>query len=89
MDMLSGYKELRLRQARRDAVAEKVSEQIDDVQRLSMISERHYSYGQVSASGALSLLLIAIVVVIPLVGGADNVTTLQILTLVLFSFGPI
>ena len=88
-DMLRGYKELRLRKARRDDISELVETQVKDAQRLAVIAERHYSYGQISASGALSALLISIVVVLPWLGGADSVMMLQILTLVLFSFGPI
>lgn len=88
-DMLGGYKELRLQGAKREAISQIVAVQMEEAKRLSVISERHYSYGQVSAQGSLAMLLVALVTMLPLVAGADSVTTLQILTLVLFSFGPI
>ncbi|MCP3971403.1 MAG: cyclic peptide export ABC transporter [Rhodobacteraceae bacterium] len=88
-DLLNGYKELRLRKTRRDDLVGKISTQIKEAQALSIVAERHYSYGQISATGALAALLISIVVILPVFGGADSVTILQILTLVLFSFGPI
>ena len=88
-DLLRGFKELRLRRARRDDIADRIETQIGDAKTLTLISERHYSYGQIGASGALAALLISIVVILPFVAGADSVTMLQILTLVLFSFGPI
>ncbi len=88
-DILRGFKELRLRLARRRATDARVEQQINDAADAALVSERHYSYGQMGANGALISLLIAIVVILPLMSGADSVTTLQILTLVLFSFGPI
>ncbi|KMW57398.1 Ferric iron ABC transporter, ATP-binding protein [Candidatus Rhodobacter oscarellae] len=88
-DLLRGYKELRLRRARRHDISQRIETQVKEAQRLTVTAERHYSYGQISASGALAALLISIVTVLPLLAGADSVTILQILTLVLFSFTPI
>lgn len=88
-DLMRGYKELRLRRARRRDLEAEIDTQIGEVQRLTVLADRHYSFGMITASGALTALLIAIVVVLPVVAGADSVTMLQILTLVLFSFAPI
>ncbi|MEL7117548.1 MAG: ATP-binding cassette domain-containing protein, partial [Pseudomonadota bacterium] len=88
-DILRGYKELRLRRSRRSDLADRIGGEIADLQHLVEKAERHYSFGHVTANGALSALLISVVVLLPLVAGADSVTMLQILTLVLFSFGPI
>ena len=88
-DLLRGYKELRLRRARRDDLSERIETQVKEAQALSIVAERNFSYGQIGAAAALAILLISIVVVLPLTVGADSVTMLQILTLVLFSFGPI
>ncbi len=88
-DLLYGYKELRLRRARRDDLAQKVDQQVSAAARLAVTAERYFSYGQIGATAALALLLVSIVTVLPAVAGADSVTMLQILTLVLFSFGPI
>lgn len=88
-DLLRGYKELRLRRERRDDLSKQVDAQVDEAQSLSVKAERYFNYGQLAATGSLSLLLISIVSVLPLAAGSDSVTILQILTLVLFSFGPI
>lgn len=88
-DILRGYKELRLRLSRRRAISDRMADQIKEAADATYVSHRYYSLGQVSATGALLALLIAIVIILPTVGNADGVTTLQILTLVLFSFGPI
>ena len=88
-DLLRGYKELRLRRTRRDDLAKKIDGQVNLAQKLMITTERHYSYGQIGATAALAALLASIVVVLPLVGDIDSVTMLQILTLALFSFGPI
>jgi len=88
-DLLRGYKELRLRRTRRDDLATRVDAVVEESRCRRIESERYFSYGQIGASGALATLLVAIVVLLPLTGGADPVTILQIVTLVLFSFGPI
>jgi putative ATP-binding cassette transporter len=88
-DLTRGYKELRLRRSRRQDLGEEIEGQVSEVKRLALVSERHYSFGNVSASGALAVLLIALVVLLPMLTGADSVTLLQIITLVLFSFAPL
>ena len=88
-DLLRGYKELRLRGARRDDLSERVGVQVEEAESLTIKAERHFNYGQLAATGSLAFLLISIVAILPLAAGSDSVTILQILTLVLFSFGPI
>ncbi len=88
-DLLRGYKELRLRSARRNALAKRMGSQTSEVHDLTITAERYFSYGQISALSALAILLVSVVAVLPFVVGTDSVTMLQVLTLVLFSFGPI
>lgn len=88
-DLLRGYKELRLRGARRAALSDRVRQQVQTAKDLTIASERHFSYGQIGASGALATLLISVVVVLPLISGADSVMMLQLLTLMLFIAGPV
>jgi putative ATP-binding cassette transporter len=88
-DLLRGYKELRLRQARRLDVSARANRVINETRDRSIQSERYFSYGQVAASASLSLLLVAIVVLLPAVINADSVAILQVVTVILFSFGPI
>ncbi len=51
--------------------------------------ERYFSLGQLGGAGALAALLIAIVAILPMTVASDPVTILQIITLMLFCFGPI
>lgn len=88
-DLLRGYKELRLRGTRRKSLSQKVEQQVQNAKDLTIVSERHFSYGQIGSSGALAALLISVVVVLPLVANADSVMMLQLLTLMLFIAGPI
>lgn len=88
-DLLRGYKELRLRQARRIDVSTRVNQVISDTRDRTVEAERYFSYGQVAASACLAFLLIAIVSVLPMLIGTDSVAILQVVTVVLFSFGPI
>lgn len=88
-DLLRGFKELRLRRTRREDLARRVDVVVEDARARRMESERWFSYGQIGASGALSLLLVAIVILLPLTADVQPVEILQIVTLVLFSFAPI
>jgi putative ATP-binding cassette transporter len=88
-DLLRGYKELRLRHSRRSAMAARIDGQIAELETTTVRSERYFSYGNIAAMGSLAATLIAIVVVLPSVAGADSVTMLQLLTLVLFIFAPV
>ncbi len=88
-DLLRGYKELRLRQARRIDLSSRVDRVVEATRERTIAAERIFSLSELAASAALAVLLVSIVVAIPAVTGADSVVILQILTVVLFTFGPI
>lgn len=88
-DLLRGYKELRLRQSRRSDLSDRVDEVVEETRRRTIAAERIFSYSNMAASAALALLLVAIVVLLPAISGVGSVVILQILTVVLFTFGPI
>ncbi len=88
-DMLRGYKELRLRQARRLDLSRRADAVIDEARDRMIEAERLFSYSQVAAAATLALLLVVIVTGLPLVTDAGSVVILQVLTVVLFTFGPI
>lgn len=88
-DLLRGYKELRLRQARRIDLATRVDHVVDETRDRTIAAERIFSYSGIAASASLAVLLVSIVTLLPLVTDADSVVTLQVLTVVLFTFGPI
>lgn len=88
-DVLRGYKELRLRQSRRNDLEEDIKTIASQDRELTVAAERFYSLGQVLAQGAMMGLLSMIVVGLPLMTGADTSTILQILTIVLMTYGPI
>ncbi|SDU33316.1 cyclic peptide export ABC transporter [Stappia sp. ES.058] len=88
-DVLRGYKELRLREARKDDLQSDIVEISLRERALKLVAERYYSFGQVFAQGAMMGLLCAIVVGLPLLAGTETATVLQILTVVLLTYGPI
>lgn len=88
-DLLRGYKELRLRQARRIDLAARVDRVVEETRERTIAAEKIFSLSELAASAALAVLLVAIVVALPAVTGADSVVILQVLTVVLFTFGPI
>jgi putative ATP-binding cassette transporter len=88
-DMLHGYKELRLRTSRRADLGSHIAEIIEVVRARSVEAERLFSLGENITQGAVILLLSGIVLSLPLIIGTDTVTVLQILTVLLFSYGPI
>ncbi len=88
-DVLRGYKELRLRQSRKHDLEADIAAITTQDRELTVAAERYYSLGQVLAQGAMMGLLSMIVVGLPLMTGADTSTILQILTIVLMTYGPI
>ncbi|GGF05619.1 cyclic peptide export ABC transporter [Stappia taiwanensis] len=88
-DVLRGYKELRLRQARKAALQSDIDDVATRERSLKLVAERYYSLGQVIAQGAMMGLLCMIVVGLPLFAGTETSTVLQILTIVLLTYGPI
>ncbi len=88
-DLLRGYKELRLRQARRIDLWDRVDRVVDETRDRTIAAERIFSYSGIAASASLAVLLVSIVTLLPMVTDADSVVILQVLTVVLFTFGPI
>ncbi|MDF0600038.1 cyclic peptide export ABC transporter [Psychromarinibacter sp. C21-152] len=88
-DMLRGYKELRLRQARRIDLAKRVEQVVEEARLRTIAAERIFSFSTMAATAALAFLLVSIVVLLPPLTGAGSVVILQVLTVVLFTFGPI
>lgn len=88
-DMLAGWMELRLRRARRDELEADVAETVETARSLSVASERLFSVGNVVTQATLFALLCAIAVLLPALQGADTATMLQVLTVVLLTYGPV
>lgn len=88
-DVLRGYKELRLRRSRRADLEADIDETVARERALKVVSERYFSLGNVIGQGAMMGLLCVIVVGLPLLAGTDTGTVLQILTVVLLTYGPI
>jgi len=88
-DMLSGWMEIRLRQSRRRDLEQEISETVDQVRNYSIEAERRFSSSQAFGQAALISLMVAIVVLLPLLQGADSTTMFQVLTVVLLTSGPI
>lgn len=88
-DMLRGYKELRLREERRQAIEKHTSESVNRVRTHSIAAERYFSLGESVTQASVILLLFGIVLGLPLLFGTPTITVLQILTVVLFAYGPI
>jgi len=88
-DVIRGYKELRLRRSKRDGLSDHIDRSSTEVRGHGIAASRYFSLGHVGAQAALFTLLAAIVIGLPWVVGADSVLILQVLTVVLFAFGPI
>ena len=88
-DVLRGYRELRLRASRKAGLQEDIVDLATRERDLKLRAERFFSLGQVTAQGVMMGLLCMIVVGLPLLAGTDTSTVLQILTVVLLTYGPI
>lgn len=88
-DVLRGYKELRLRRARRDGLQTDIVDAASRERELKVTAERFFSLGQTVAQGAMMGLLCLIVVGLPLLAGTPTETVLQVLTVVLLTYGPV
>ncbi|WP_249690861.1 cyclic peptide export ABC transporter [Stappia sp. WLB 29] len=88
-DVLRGYKELRLRRARRDGLQADIIDAASRERELKVTAERFFSLGQTVAQGAMMGLLCLIVVGLPLLAGTPTETVLQVLTVVLLTYGPV
>ena len=88
-DVLRGFKELRLRTARKDDLQDDIVVLAARERELKIRSERLFSLGHVTAQGVMMGLLCLIVVGLPLMVGTEPATVLQVLTVVLLTYGPV
>lgn len=88
-DMLGGWMELRLRRSRRDALERHATSLAEQVRSNSVEAERLFSLGEGVLQASLITLLCVIVVGLPLIQGSGTPVMFQVLTLVLFTYGPI
>ncbi|MER2537552.1 MAG: ATP-binding cassette domain-containing protein [Rhizobiaceae bacterium] len=88
-DVLGGWMELRLNRRRRDDLEEDARRLADGALRNSVAAERLFSLGETLTQTSMIGLLCAVVVVLPLIHGGGTATMFQVLTLVLFTSGPI
>lgn len=88
-DMLGGWMELRLRRSRRDALERHATALAEQVRANSVAAERLFSLGEGVLQASLITLLCVIVVGLPLLQGSGTAVMFQVLTLVLFTYGPI
>lgn len=88
-DVLRGYKELRLRVARKEGLQDDIVDLATRERDLKMRAERFFSLGEVTAQGVMMGLLCLIVVGLPLLAGTQTSTVLQVLTVVLLTYGPV
>lgn len=88
-DVLRGFKELRLRTARKDDLQDDIVVLAARERELKIRSERLFSLGHVTAQGVMMGLLCLVVVGLPLMAGTDPATVLQVLTVVLLTYGPV
>ena len=88
-DMLSGWRELRQRQTRREAIEGVTMQAISDNVESHLQSEKLYSASTLVGQSAIVLLLCFVVIAIPLLQGGDTTTMFQVLTIVFLTNGPI
>ncbi|WP_306028970.1 cyclic peptide export ABC transporter [Stappia sp. MMSF_3263] len=88
-DVLRGFKELRLRTARKDDLQDDIIDLAARERELKIRSERLFSLGHVTAQGVMMGLLCLVVVGLPLMAGTEPATVLQVLTVVLLTYGPV
>lgn len=88
-DMLSGWKEVRLRDTRRSALEDVTQTVIREMGVTSNKSEELYSMSTAFGQAAVVLLLCFIVVVIPILPGGSVAIMFQILTVIFLTSGPI
>jgi putative ATP-binding cassette transporter len=88
-DVLRGFKELRLRSRRKDDLQGDIADLATRERALKIKAERFFSLGQVAAQGVMMGLLCMIVVGLPLLASVETATVLQVLTVVLLTYGPV
>ena len=88
-DLLSGWKELRLRSARRKALEAETVDVIGEVTRHTIAAEKFYAASNAIGQAAVVLLLCFVVIVIPLLPGGGVAVMFQVLTVIFLTSGPI
>ena len=88
-DLLAGWKELRLRNARREALEAETIRTIEDVSRHTIRAETYYAASNAIGQAAVVLLLCFVVIVIPLLPGGGVAVMFQVLTVIFLTSGPI
>ncbi|MGR3714482.1 MAG: cyclic peptide export ABC transporter [Shimia sp.] len=88
-DMLGGWKELRLRKTRRDALEAETLGIIDDHVEARMRAQRLFAASTSVGQSAIILLLCFVVIALPALNGADATVMFQVLTVIFLVNGPI
>lgn len=87
-DMLSGWKELRLRGSRRDALEAETKAVIAAQVAHKMRSERLFAASTGGGQLAVALLMCFVVIVLPMLSGGDAIVMFQVLTIIFLVNGP-
>ncbi|MFY0616285.1 cyclic peptide export ABC transporter [Shimia sp.] len=87
-DMLGGWKELRLRASRRQALEDETKAVIDAQVAYKMRSERLFAASTGGGQLAVALLMCFVVIVLPLMQGGDAIVMFQVLTIIFLVNGP-
>ncbi|WP_209058554.1 cyclic peptide export ABC transporter [Shimia sp. R9_2] len=87
-DMLSGWKELRLRGSRRDALEGETKAVIAAQVAHKMRSERLFAASTGGGQLAVALLMCFVVIILPMLSGGDAIVMFQVLTIIFLVNGP-
>ncbi|MBR9842839.1 MAG: cyclic peptide export ABC transporter [Rhodobacteraceae bacterium] len=88
-DLLSGWKELRLRNSRRQSLEAETIDVIGQVTKHTITAEKYYAASSAIGQAAVVLLLCFVVIVIPLLPGGGVAVMFQVLTVIFLTSGPI
>ncbi|MGR3637499.1 MAG: ATP-binding cassette domain-containing protein [Shimia sp.] len=88
-DMLGGWKELRLRKSRRDALEEETLKLIDEHVGARMRAQQLFAASAGVGQSAIILLLCFVVIGLPVLHDADAAVLFQVLTIIFLVNGPI
>lgn len=88
-DLLSGWKELRLRQSRRAALESETLEIIENTSRHTIDAERMFAASTALGQTAVILLLCFVVILLPVLPGGSVALMFQVLTIIFLTNGPI
>ncbi len=87
-DMLGGWKELRLRASRREALEAETTAVIKAQVGHKMRSERLFAASTGGGQAAVALLMCFVVIVLPQLSGGDAIVMFQVLTIIFLVNGP-